>query len=252
MSKRPALHPTLDLGEPVKRRKGSKAYVYAAPPATLRWLTADPCSLDLPDSPKAVLPRMGLCWREGTRIVAAGSLGMVRVGPDVVVWTVRVFYPTDMAEQRSPNPAHVAHMLSHPYTSDFLAFRAIARQIPGEEAGSFPVRALVMEEGRGGNPKSLAQQGECRGALRNAASEAGCEWAMKLDPSQWAKAAGQAFGVKFPAKSKDRKALGLELARERHRFALGDKDTDVSDAIMQSEAAMYLGVLPTTDERQGA
>lgn len=242
MSKRPALHPSLDLGEPVKRRKASKAYVYNEPPPTLRWITADPCSLDMPDNPKAVLPRMGLCWREGTRIVAAGSLGMVRHKADGLVWTVRVFYP-DAARIDAD---------SHHYASDFLAFRAIVRQIPGEAAGSFPVRALVMEEGRGGNPKSLAQQGECRGALRNAASEAGCEWAMKLDPSQWAKAAGQAFGVKFPAKSKDRKALGLELARTRLRFALGDKDTDVSDALMQSEAAMYLGVLPTTDESQGS
>lgn len=207
-------------------------------PEGLRSLTADPSGLTIPEDKKRAPGRMGLCWRMGERILAAGSLGYSR---SVEAWTVLVWYPqlgVDAFARDMAGPGHVAK-----YASDYAAIRAVVRQIPGEDF--FPVRALFMEEGRGNSRKSVRDQARCRGLIEAASYEAGNEWALTLTTSQWWQAAGQHFGVKFGRTSDKAKMMGLTLARDRLGFGLSKEDLDVSDAIMQSEAVAYLDLLPT-------
>ena len=64
-----------------------------------------------------------------------------------------------------------------------------------------------------------------------------------MNTSSWKKACAQHFGRPFGPKSDIAKAAGLDEARKMG-LALGDKDTDASDAVMQSVAVPYLHLLP--------
>lgn len=213
--------------EPKKKPSRKQKELCAEPwPDGLRSLTIDPNSLSLPKSEKTNPPRMGLCWRYGAQIMAAASFGFER---KMERWTFRVWRPGEQGHEMVP------------YMSDWTGLRSAMRAIPGEDF--FPIRALFYEVGMGANPLSVAQQNDCRGYVRALAHEAGCEWVMGLHSSTWKSVTARLYGV-----TKMDKAATLEVARSKLGLYLGDGETDASDAVLQSEAVPYMGVLPSQEE----
>lgn len=228
-----ARQPSLALDPKPKRTKAPKEAPTLHAPPGLRWLQVDPCSLAEPKSPKTKRPRMGLAWWEGARLIACGALWEDQTAPGLS-WRVRVWHN---------HPSLCASTFY--FASDFAAIEAIIRQIPGEEEGSFPIRACVREKAIGKNSRTVGDQAECRGFIRGLANKAGCEHVVDIGtPGMWKRAAGAYYQSPFPQKSELGKRHGLALVREHFRVALGDEDTDASDAVMQGIGAMVLGLLP--------
>lgn len=84
---------------------------------------------------------------------------------------------------------------------------------------------VAIEEAMGFSAKAVAQLAWRRGYIAALCEERGIP-VTEVNTSSWRKAAGEAWGVTFPAKSDAAKALAIDLVREHYGITCTDDEAD--------------------------